>query len=84
MVQAELTAAPMSPVPAELGREGGQITVVCQENWCLLGWESDPEWKEQVTVLAGEEPVEGTLLTPADSLCLRSWEGFQMHPCSLG
>lgn len=51
---------------------------------CLWGWESDLEWKEQVAVLVGEEPVEGTLLTPSDSLCLRSSEGFQMHPRSFG
>lgn len=65
------------------GREGRSL-------WCVrrtgvsLGWESDLEWKELFTVLVGEGQVERTLLTPADSLCLRSSEGFQTHPCSLG
>lgn len=81
------------------GRAHYNIPVICacragvggREDHCgvsgelvSLGWESDPEWKELFTVLVGEGQVERTLLTPVDSLCLRSSEGFQMHPCSLG
>lgn len=90
---------PAAPVNGA-GRAHCNIHVICacraagggREDSCAvsgrtgvsLGWESDPEWKEQVAVMVGEEQMERTLLTPADSLCLRSSEGFQMHPCSLG
>lgn len=88
MVQAEVTACffNIHVICAHSAGKGGgrERSLLCvRRTGVSLGWESDLEWKEQVTMLAGEEQVEGTLLTPAVSLCLRSSEGLKTHPCSL-